>query len=73
MSHSYTAYFPPLSSWQLSDLTALYLLVIGATIASKKAPKIGAILGPKKTELMGLGPKWGHKKSYEKPRLADGE
>ncbi|WP_439835899.1 hypothetical protein [Aeromonas caviae] len=35
--------------------------------------KIGAILGPKNAELMGLGPKWGHKKSYEKLRLADGE
>ncbi|WP_324041690.1 hypothetical protein [Aeromonas caviae] len=59
--------------WPLSDLTVLYLMVIGTTISSNKASKIGAILGPKNAELMGLGPKWGHRKSYEKPRLADGE
>ncbi|WP_324042837.1 hypothetical protein, partial [Aeromonas caviae] len=62
----------PFPSWQLTDLTVLFLLGIGATISSNNASKIGAILGPKNAELMGLGPKWGHKKSYEKPRLAVG-
>jgi len=39
-------------------------------ILPKTTRQFGAILGPQDAGILLLGPKWGHEKSWEKPRIA---
>jgi len=72
MSHSLTAHFPPLAI--LATVRSDSALSIGdwSHYRQQKGSQNWGHPGAKKTELMGLGPKWGHEKSYGKLRLAVG-